>query len=146
MNIFTFDGHLGGDAETRFTQNGTAVCSFSVPAKSGFGDNVKTTWVKCSLWGKRAESLGDWLVKGTKVVVSGEMSLDEWQSNDGRSGTTVECNVNDVVIMSNRDQANKPSQSSGYKPKARKSAAPVQQAPEVQKEMDDDFDDDIPFN
>ena len=56
MNNWNFTGNLGKDAETKTTPSGTSVCTFSVAVKSGYGDNQKTTWANCSLFGKRAES------------------------------------------------------------------------------------------
>jgi single-strand DNA-binding protein len=104
MNIFTFDGHLGRDAETKYTQTGKVVCSFSVPATSGWGDNKTTSWINCSLWGQRAESLGQYLIKGTKVVITGEFSERKYQKNDGTEGHSLECNVQDVVLAQAREQ------------------------------------------
>ena len=72
MNVLTITGHLGRDAEVRYTANQKAVCSFSVPMKSGYGDREQTDWVSCSFWGQRGESLAPHLLKGTLVAVSGE--------------------------------------------------------------------------
>lgn len=99
MNVLIISGHVGGDAELRYTKGGTAVCSFSVPATAGFGDNKTTTWVKCNLWGKRAERLAEFLTKGAPVVVSGEFSVREWEDKNGTTQKSPEMNVNDVTLM-----------------------------------------------
>lgn len=84
MNIFCFTGNLGSDCKVEYTAGGTAVCSFNTAVKSGYGDHEKTTWVRCQLFGKKAEgSLPDYLLKGRQVAVTGELTLDEWQTNDG---------------------------------------------------------------
>jgi single-strand DNA-binding protein len=84
MNLLLISGRLGQDAETKYTASGTAVCSFSVAVDSGYGDNKKTNWFRCSLFGKRAEGgLVPYLVKGQQVIVTGEVSLNEWQSDSG---------------------------------------------------------------
>ena len=56
MNKYIFNGNLGRDAEVRTTQSGKVVCRFSVAVQEGYGDNQRTKWVKCSLFGKRAEA------------------------------------------------------------------------------------------
>ena len=75
MNLGIFTGNLGKTAEVRYTAGANkAVCTFSIAVKAGFGDNAKTFWVRCNLWGKRAEGgLPAYLVKGQQVCVSGEL-------------------------------------------------------------------------
>ena len=55
MNIISFTGNLGRDVEVKVTPSGVSVANFSVPIKSGYGNNEKTSWVRCSIIGKRAE-------------------------------------------------------------------------------------------
>ncbi len=134
MNLLTFTGNLGHDAEVRHTQSGTAVASFSVAMKAGYGDNQKTVWVRCNLWGKRAESkLVEYLVKGQAVAVSGEASTNEWVNNDGEAKFSLECNVNDITLMGG----------TGSGEKSTEQAAPV--ATQGAKTPAGDFDDDMPW-
>ena len=85
MNVFTFSGNLGRDAERRYTAGGDSAVSFSVAVKSGFGDKAVTSWIKCNLWGKRGESVMPYLKKGQLVGVSGEFSAREWQDKEGQT-------------------------------------------------------------
>ncbi len=64
MNVFIVTSHLGKDAEQRFLPNGDSIVTFSLPVKSGYGDKAKTAWVRCSMFGKRGESVLPYLVKG----------------------------------------------------------------------------------
>jgi single-strand DNA-binding protein len=100
VNVFTAIGNIGQDCETRFTKTGTAVVSFSVGISSGWGDRKTTTWVNCTVWGKKdgtAPPVAPYLVKGQKVGITGEITLREWESN-GRTGTSLDCNVKDVTL------------------------------------------------
>ena len=117
MNVFTFTGNLGNDAEQRYTQSGDSIVSFSVPAKSGFGDKAVTSWIKCSLWGKRGDSVLPYLKNGQLVGVSGEFAAREWTDKEGQKRVSNECRVNDVQLLgkaSAQDQQQKqaPSKSS----------------------------------
>jgi len=133
MNVFTFSGNLGNNAEQRATKSGTPVCQFSVATTSGYGDRKKTTWARCTLFGKRGESLAPYLVKGQQVVVSGEASLNEWESKDG-TRTSLEVNVNDVTLVGGKpEQRQEPQQ-------ARQAAPPL--APPTAEQFDEDT---IPF-
>lgn len=104
MNVFTFSGNLGGDAEVRYMPSGDAVANFSVAVKSGYGDKEKTNWVRCAIFGKRAEGgLIQYLKKGVQVVVSGEFSLDEYEGQNGTK-TTASVRVNDVTLAGGQNQ------------------------------------------
>lgn len=113
MNSWSFTGRLGRDAELK-SPNGKPLLSFAVAVESGWGDNKKTTWVECTLFGKRAESLAQHMLKSGIVGVTGEHGTREYQ---GKVITT--CNVQDVTLLGGKAQ-DRPAQS---KP------APVQQAP-----------------
>lgn len=94
MNILSITGNLGKDARTN-KAGGTTVANFSVAVRSGYGDNEKTIWVDCSLWGKQAESkLVDYLVKGQQVAVSGEMGTKE---HEGKTYITLRVNAIDLI-------------------------------------------------
>lgn len=134
MNVWSFIGHLGRDAEARFLPDGTAVVSFPVAVKSGFGKSESTVWPKCTIFGKRGESLSQYLIKGTQVGVTGEVSNREWEDKQGNKRLSLEVRVNDVTLIGGR-----------------KDSAPEQQRDPAQRagapsaSTFDDMDDDIPF-
>ena len=132
MNVFTFSGNLGNDAEQRYTPNGDSIVSFSVPAKSGFGDKAVTSWIRCSMFGKRGESVFPYLKKGQLVGVSGEFSAREWTDKEGQKRISNEVRVNDLHLLGGaREADNKPSVGK-YQPEKRVSHG-------------DSLDSDIPF-
>jgi len=103
MNVYTFTGRLARDCETRFTQGGMAICSFTVAVDYGFGDNKGTNWIRCSLFGKRAEGrLPQYLLKGTQVAVSGELRVREYTDNEGNKRTSVDASVNNLDLIGGR--------------------------------------------
>lgn len=99
MNVFTFDGNLGGDSELRFTTSGESVLSFNVAAKSGFGEKAVTSWIRCNLWGKRAGSLEPYLKKGKQVFVTGEFTARPYADKEGNQKISNEIRVNDIKIV-----------------------------------------------
>lgn len=100
----TVVGHLGGNAESRYTPAGKPVTNFSVAADTGYGDNKETVWVKCSLWGERGEKLAQYLQKGTLVYVEGNMSLRKWTTQDGQARTDVQCSVAEIALLGGAKQ------------------------------------------
>ena len=106
MNIYNFTGRLGRDSETRFTQGGMAICSFTVAVDYGFGDNKGTNWIRCSLFGKRAEGkLPQYLVKGTQVAISGELRVREYDDKDGNRRTSVEVSVDKLDLIGSKQDS-----------------------------------------
>jgi single-strand DNA-binding protein len=126
MNVWTFTARLGKDAEQRHTSGGDSIVSFNAAVSSGFGQNKSTTWVNCSLWGKRGESLLPYLKKGQEVCVSGEANNRKWADKEGNDRFSLEVRVNDVTLIGGK-------QDGDSKPESQTAAA------------DDSFDDSIPF-
>ena len=113
MNNWSFTGHIGEDCNTRFTQSGDSVVSFSVGVKSGFGDKATTTWANCAMFGKRGESVAPYLKKGTLVGIVGEVNLREYQDKEGQKRYSLDVRVNDLTLLggkSDRSESNAPSQ------------------------------------
>lgn len=108
MKNITIAGNIGRDAELRRTQDGTPVAGFTVAVNDGWGENKRTIWFECSIWGQRAERLAEMLVKGGKVAVSGDLSTREY---DGRTYMTVR--VADVTLMGGGEQRGEQRHASG---------------------------------
>ena len=118
MNLLTFTGNLGGDAEVRYTADQKAITSFSVALKSGFGKSEKTNWVRCSMFGDRGTKLKEYLTKGTQVAVSGELSLNEYVSKQGENKASLECAVSNVTLLGRKEpsEPRENAKANGYQP------------------------------
>lgn len=115
INTITIAGNVGKDAVLRVTPNGKHIASFSLPAKSGFGDNEKTSWLQCKMFGAMAEKLSASVLKGGKVTVTGEFVLEEWTKDDGTKVSTPTILVRDIDLppKQNGQQQGRPQQSRG---------------------------------
>jgi single-strand DNA-binding protein len=95
-NVFSFTGSLGRDGELK-NVNGQSLVNFAVANSIGFGDKKTTLWVDCTLWGRRADTVAQYLTKGQSVFVSGELTTREYQAKDG-SGTKTTLSLNVTVL------------------------------------------------
>ena len=103
MNVLNAIGNLPRDAEVRFLADGNPVLSFGFALNSGYGEKQVTTWLNCSLFGKRAETLAPMLLKGTKIGITGEFSLREYTDKAGAVKTSAELRVSDVTLLGKKD-------------------------------------------
>ena len=81
MNKVIMTGALGKDPEARFTASGLAVTNFSIAVNSGYGDKKRTDWFDVTCFNKMAETMGNCLNKGSKVLVSGRIQIDKWDKD-----------------------------------------------------------------
>lgn len=88
-------GNLGKDPEVRFTGSGQAVCNFSLATNETWNDkdgkkNERVEWHRIVVWGKAAESCGEYLEKGRQVCVRGRIQTREWDNKEGVKQYTTE--------------------------------------------------------
>jgi len=112
INTITVAGNVGKDAVLRVTPNGKHIASFSLPAKSGFGGNEKTSWLQCKMFGAMAEKLSASILKGAKVTVTGEFVIEEWDKSDGSKASIPTILVRDIDLppKQNGQQQSRPQQ------------------------------------
>jgi len=108
MNILCFTGRIGKDCESRFTSSGDAVVSFTAAMDSGYGDKKVTTWLNCSMWGKRGEAVSPYLLKGTQIAVSGELTNREYTDKEGNKRYSLDVRVNDLTLIGGKQESSKP--------------------------------------
>ncbi len=130
LNQCNFIGNLGKDPEVRHTASGAAAANFVVAVSDAWKDKntgeqkEHTEWVRCTAWGRLGEICGEYLRKGSKVFVSGQMKTRKWQDESGQDRYSTEIVVREMMMLDQKQQGQQ---------------APQQSAPT------DDFSDSIPF-
>ena len=100
-------GNLTADPEMRATPNGKTVTNFTV-AVSRKGDKDKTDFFRCAAWGKTGEVCGQYLGKGKKVCVVGEVSARAYTDKQGEAKASLEVFVTEVEFLSPRSEEREP--------------------------------------
>lgn len=95
MNKCIFIGNLTADVELRYTQDQLAVGSFSIAINDGYGDKQKTSFFRCSIFGKRAEALQRYTHKGMKIAIISRATQDQWTDKEGNKRSAVQFIVDD---------------------------------------------------
>ncbi len=131
-------GNLGKDPEMRYTPSGTPVTNFNIATSRKYtgsdGQQVKeTAWFRVSVFGKQAETVAQYLKKGSACLVEGRLIPDPqsggprtFQRQDGSTGASFEVHGNTVRFLSSRAEGGTPA------------AESAEEAPAVAE-------DDIPF-
>ena len=104
VNKVILVGNLGRDAELRYTPGGSPVATLNLATQERWKDKAgnpqeKTEWHRVVLWGKTAESLNEYLVKGKQVYVEGRLQTRAWDDKDGNKRYTTEIRADHVVLL-----------------------------------------------
>ncbi|KWX02762.1 Single-stranded DNA-binding protein [Carbonactinospora thermoautotrophica] len=99
----TVVGNLTKDPELRFTQDGTAVTTFTVASTPRVFDRAQVEWrdgeplfLRCTVWRQYAEHVAESLAKGMRVIVVGRLRQRVWEAPDGSKQTSFEVEVDEV--------------------------------------------------
>lgn len=85
MNRVLINGNLTNDMEVVVAKNYT-VGNFTIANNEGFGDNQKTSFVRCSIFGEnRVKALEKFLLKGAKVLVCGKLDITTKEEGKGKN-------------------------------------------------------------
>ena len=162
INRVIISGNLTRDPELRQTQSGMAVLSFGVAVNDRRKNPSTGEWedypnfVDCTMFGARANSLANYLSKGTKVSIEGKLRWSQWE-RDGQKRSKLEVIFDELEFMSSRTgnggaqpYGGDPYGGQGYAPAPAYSApapapAPAPVAAPVIDASSSVYDDDIPF-
>lgn len=133
MNKVVLSGRLTKDPEVRVTPVGTAVGRYSLAVQSGYGDKQTTSFFDCVTFGKTAQFAENYLKKGMKIIIEGQLQQRSYQNREGKTVSAVEILVNEHEFAESRQTNAEPS------PQKRKPA------PEFVPIPDGVDDDELPF-
>ena len=102
-------GHLGTEPEMRYTSSGVPVTNFNMAVSRRWTNaegqsQEKTTWFRINLWRRQAEIASQYLAKGHRVMIIGEVdSARPWTDRDGNLRAAIEVTGNELKLMENRN-------------------------------------------
>jgi len=109
VNHVILIGRLTRDAELKYTSGGMAVCKFAIAVnrKKKQGENwvEEASFFDIVLWGRTAETLNQYLVKGKQVAIEGELHQNRWEQ-DGQSRSKIEIMASNVQLLGGGQNTN----------------------------------------
>lgn len=143
INSVVLVGRLTRNAELKYTNTGMAISKISLAINRRWKKDDQwvdeVNYFDVTIWGKTAESLQPYLLKGKQIGVEGELRQSRWEQ-DGKTHSKVEINANNVQLLGGGGKGEGMSQA--YKaPETFTNNAPDSGNPPAT----DEFEDDIPF-
>ena len=99
MNKVIISGNLTKDMDVMVTKNDVNIGKFSVAVDNGYGENKKTDYYPVILFGKRVEALQKYLLKGSKVIIDGQIDYNSIQDDEGNWKNYFQIIANDIDIV-----------------------------------------------
>lgn len=112
INLVALTGNLTRDMDLRTTGSGKSIGNFSIavndrrksPDTGEWED--KPNFVDCVLFGKRAEALDPYMLKGQKVALQGKLSWSQWEK-DGQKRSKLDVIVDDIELIGSKKSEKK---------------------------------------
>lgn len=117
MNKVILMGRLTADPELKQTQNGTAVCRFTVAVNRKFTDKNtgerQADFISCTAWAKTAEFIGKYFTKGQMIALEGSLRTGSYQDKNHSDVThyTTEVMVDSTEFTGGKSENNSPARS-----------------------------------
>ncbi len=151
VNKVILIGHLGKDAETKFTPSGVARTIFSIATNRRWKDQQtgewkeETDWHNVVMW--RQEGVSTYLTKGKQIYLEGRLQTRNYDDKDGRKVYVTEVVADDVILLSGRGEGGDMPQTSAPGRGPQRVATPAAQPAPAQESPDAGgvTDDDVPF-
>ena len=101
--VITVVGNLVDDPELRFTPSGAAVANFRIASTPRTFDKQSNEWkdgdalfLSCAVWRQAAENVAESLQKGMRVIVTGRLTMRQYETREGEKRTATEIQVEEV--------------------------------------------------
>ena len=111
INKVIIVGNLGQDPEIKYTAGGAAVTTLSIATSDSWKDKdsgmdkERTEWHRVVLWRRLAEIAGEYLKKGSKVYIEGQLQTRKWEQ-EGQTRYTTEIIARDMQFLDSRGSSN----------------------------------------
>lgn len=105
MNIAILTGRLTKDPTLQYTQSGKAYVKFSIAVKQEFKNEkgeYGCDFVNCTAWDKRAETIGEYMRKGSMIGVKGRLSVRNYEDENGQKKTITEVVVEGFEFLDSK--------------------------------------------
>ena len=135
LNRVFLAGNLTRDPEVRYTPTGTAVTDLGLAVNDTYKTKTgeikeTTTFVDIVVWGRQAETCGEYLSKGSPALIEGRLQLEQWQTESGEKRSRLRVHADRVQFLGRPKKSGEVGDSPAPEKKAGKAAPPIPGADE----------------
>ena len=107
LNRVILAGRLTRDPEVRYTPSGTAVADLGFAVSDNYRNKAgelveRACFVDVVVWGRQAETSGEYLRKGSPALIEGRLQFDQWENQQGEKRSKLRVRAERVQFLSNR--------------------------------------------
>jgi len=119
VNKVTLLGNLGADPEVKKTASGQSITLFNIATSNAWTNREgqrqeHTEWHRVVVWGKLADTCGEYLSKGKKVYIEGRLQTRSWEDDKNQKRYTTEIVASQVLFLSGNREKRNTAENSGY--------------------------------
>ena len=103
MNTIILKGRLTKDPELKATQSGISICRFCVAVNRRFNKD-EADFINCVAWRGTAEFISKYFKKGQEICLSGALTVNRWESEDGKSEWSSEVTVDNAEFCGSKSE------------------------------------------
>ncbi len=101
-------GHLGKDAETKFTPNGVSKSTFSLATNRRWKDQQTGEWKELTDWHNivlwRSENVANYLLKGKQIYIEGRIENRSWEDKEGQKRYITEIVCDELILLGGKGE------------------------------------------
>ena len=103
MNTIILKGRLTKDPELKATQSGISICRFCVAVNRRFNKD-EADFINCVAWRGTAEFISKYFKKGQEICLSGALTVNRWENEDGKSEWSSEVTVDNAEFCGSKSE------------------------------------------
>ena len=107
LNIIVLNGNITADIELKQSQSGASFCNFQIAVGRNYtkpGEEKKTDFITVAAFGKTAEFVAKYFKKGSPIIVTGRLEMDNYTDKDGNKRTSYKVMANEVSFAGGKKE------------------------------------------
>lgn len=124
INNVSLTGYLTKDIDLKYTNNGTAVTNFTIAVQRTFTNaqgERETDFIRCIAWRSTAETMSQFLNKGSRIGITGAIRTGSYEDKDGKTVFTTDVEVDNFVFLESKQESQERNSGQGQQVKQQQS-------------------------
>lgn len=103
LNKVILHGRFATDVDKKTTGSGVEIGEFTFASESGWGENKKSMFIRCTSFNKTAMFISEHFSKGKEALIEGELVLEQWESKEGEKKSMHKLTVSQIDFCGKKE-------------------------------------------